>query len=226
MQPLDFILNFGGAITAFSEQYSEWILPLFFVLIFCETGLVFTPFLPGSTLLLIAGGLAAAGDFALYEILGVLIAAALLGDAMGFFFGRLLGAGSSLIKPAYLAKANAFRARFGSMAYAIARFVPVARGLVPFIAGANGIAYRAFLPSNAIGVAASVTVFCGAGYFSTQLRQVPPAAWVALGAVIAAAAAVFLVRRHRHRRREQAIRSEETAPSASSQRPDHDSLDL
>ena len=156
MQPLDFVLHFCAAIAAFSQQYSEWILPLFFVLIFCETGLVFAPVLPGSTLLLIAGGLAAEGDFALYEIVGVLIAAALLGDAMGFFFGRLLGVGSSLIKPAYLAKANSFQARFGSKAYAIARLVPMARGLVPFLAGANGVPYRSFFPSNAIGVAASI----------------------------------------------------------------------
>ena len=174
---MDFVIHFGDTIAAFSQQHSEWLLPLFFVLIFCETGLVLTPFLPGSTLLLIAGGFAARGDFALYEIVGLLAVAATLGDSMGFFFGRLLGLNSRFIKPAYLAKANAFQTRFGAKAYALARFVPIARGLVPFIAGANGVPYRVFLPPNATGVVLCVTSFCAAGYFSAELQQVPPLAW-------------------------------------------------
>ena len=188
MQPIDFVIHFGDSIAAFSQPHSEWLLPLFFVLIFvlyfvlyfvlifCETGLVLTPFLPGRTLLLIAGGLAARGDFARYEIAGRLAVAATLGDSMGFFFGRLLGLNSRFIKPAYLAKVNAFQTRFGVKAYALARFVPIARGLVPFIAGANGVRYRVFLPPNATGVVLCVTSFCAAGYFSAELQQVPPLA--------------------------------------------------
>lgn len=196
---MDFVIHFGDSIAAFSQQYSEWLLPLFFVLIFCETGLVLTPFLPGSTLLLIAGGFAARGDFALYEIVGLLVVAATLGDSMGFFFGRLLGLNSRFIKPAYLAKANAFQIRFGAKAYALARFVPIARGLVPFIAGANGVPYRVFLPANAAGVVLCVTSFCAAGYFSAELQQVPPLAWAALAIIMGVGAGSFVWRRLRRR---------------------------
>lgn len=227
MEPLDFILNFGGVVSVFSQQYSEWIMPLFFVLIFCETGLVLTPFLPGSTLLVIAGGLAADGDFTLYEIFGLLMTAALLGDSMGFFFGRLLGLNSTFIKPTYLSKANAFQNRFGTRAYAFARFVPIARGLVPFIAGANNVPYRSFLPANAAGVILCVSIFCSFGYFSAQLRNVPLAIWVAIALATVLTAAILLWR-WRRLHRDAPGRAKIVAPpfeQVTTRKPDHDPSD-
>ncbi|TCW75498.1 hypothetical protein C5O80_37545 [Burkholderia sp. SRS-46] len=218
MNALNFISNFGGAIVAFSDQHSEWVFPVFFLVIFCETGLVLTPFIPGGALLLAAGGLAARGDFTLPGIIGLLVPAALLGDSMSFFFGRMLGLGSGIIKPRYLERAQRFQQRYGSKTFVLARPVPIVRGLIPFMAGATGIRYHQFAPANAVGVGVSVAGYCSAGYFAGSIQHLPRWAWVvvASGLLVAVAGTAY------RRRRSKPAPAPSARPSASSFKEPYD----
>lgn len=135
------------------------------LVVFCETGLIVTPFLPGDSLLFAAGALAATGAFDVPTLMAALFAAAVLGDAVNYAVGKRLGrpAALRLVRPERLAQAEAFYARHGPRAVVLARFVPILRTVAPFVAGMGAMDAGRFTRYNVIGAALWVVPLVGAG---------------------------------------------------------------
>lgn len=169
---IDFILHIDQHLIALTAQYGIWIYAILFLIVFCETGLVVTPFLPGDSLLFAAGAVAAASAGALnvHLIVAVLLAAAILGDASNFEIGKYFGAklfarpNSRLFKPEYLAKTHQFYEKYGGKTIILARFVPIVRTFAPFVAGMGKMHYGHFLRYNIIGAMAWVVSLAYLGY--------------------------------------------------------------
>jgi membrane-associated protein len=168
---MEYVMHFDRYIPLIMEQYGVLIYVLLFIIIFCETGLVVTPFLPGDSLLFACGALSAAsaglhvGYFAL-----VCLAAAILGDTSNYWIGevfgnKLLAMKSSLIKPEHVEKAQHFYEKHGHKAIFLCRFVPIVRTFAPFVAGIGTMHYRTFIVYNVAGAIAWVGLFTAAGYF-------------------------------------------------------------
>lgn len=170
---LDFILHIDVHLTQLVADYGVWTYGILFATLFCETGLVVTPFLPGDSLLFMAGTLAARPDNALNIHLMVLLmlGAAVLGDAVnyaiGHFFGEKLfsNPNAKLFKRKHLERTQAFYERHGGKTIIIARFVPIVRTFAPFVAGMGGMRYGRFLAYNVIGALMWVLLLTYAGYF-------------------------------------------------------------
>ena len=169
---LDFILHIDQHLIALAAQYGIWIYAILFIIVFCETGLVVTPFLPGDSLLFAAGAVAAAsaGTLNVHIIVAVLLIAAVLGDASNFEIGKYFGAklfarpNSKIFKPEYLAKTHAFYEKYGGKTIILARFVPIVRTFAPFVAGMGKMHYGHFLRYNIIGAIAWVVSLAYLGY--------------------------------------------------------------
>ncbi len=174
---IDFILNIDKHMVEIVNQYHLWTYAILFLIIFCETGLVVTPFLPGDSLLFVAGAIAALGDSPLNIHLMVLIvfAAAFLGDSCNYVIGRFFGErlfrnpDSKIFKRSYLEKTHRFYDKYGGKTIIIARFVPIVRTFAPFVAGMGKMNYTYFIIYNAVGGAAWVAIFCYVGYFFGDL---------------------------------------------------------
>jgi membrane-associated protein len=172
---IDFILNIDAHLTEFVAEYGAWVYGLLFVVVFAETGLVVAPFLPGDSLLFAAGGLAATGALDIRVVVVLLIVAAIVGDAVNYSVGRYLGprmfhaddsAGllHRLLNRHHLDRAHEFFERHGGKAVVLARFVPIVRTFVPFVAGAGAMRYSVFAFYNVAGALLWVAVCVGAGY--------------------------------------------------------------
>jgi membrane-associated protein len=172
---IDFILNIDAHLTEFVAEYGAWVYGLLFVVVFAETGLVVAPFLPGDSLLFAAGGLAATGALDIRVVVVLLIVAAIAGDAVNYSVGRYLGprmfhaddsAGvlHRLLNRHHLDRAHEFFERHGGKAVVLARFVPIVRTFVPFVAGAGAMRYSVFALYNVAGALLWVAVCVGAGY--------------------------------------------------------------
>lgn len=162
-------------------QYGPWMYAILFVVIFCETGLVVTPFLPGDSLLFAAGALAAATSHVdaagavvgldIVVMVPLLIVAAVLGDAVNFAIGARVGPSIlerekiRFIKRSHLEKTQRFYETHGSKTIVLARFVPIVRTFAPFVAGIGKMRYRTFALFNVLGAVVWVIVCAGAGYF-------------------------------------------------------------
>ena len=175
---IDFILHIDRHLVEISAQYGVWIYAVLFLIIFCETGLVVTPFLPGDSLLFAAGGIAAVGSMNIHVMVALLLAAAILGDATNFmigkFFGRKLFANpdSKIFRQSYLEKTHAFYEKHGGKTIIIARFVPIVRTFAPFVAGMGDMHYGTFTRYNIIGAVLWVLAFSYAGYFFANIPVV------------------------------------------------------
>ena len=169
---LDFILHIDQHLIALAAQYGIWIYAILFIIVFCETGLVVTPFLPGDSLLFSTGAVAAAsaGTLNVHIIVVLLLAAAILGDASNFEIGKHFGAklfsrpDSKIFKPEYLAKTHQFYEKYGGKTIILARFVPIVRTFAPFVAGMGKMHYGHFLRYNIIGAIAWVVSLAYLGY--------------------------------------------------------------
>lgn len=178
MQIIDFILHIDQHLIFMTENYGAWIYGILFLIIFCETGLVVTPFLPGDSLLFATGAIAATG--ALDPVLmGVLIiVAAFLGDNVNYWFGRTTGPkvfasqSSRLFNRSYLEKTEVFYEKHGHKAVIIARFLPIFRTFVPFVAGIGRMPYVRFLSFSLAASLVWVVLFIGAGYFFGNIPAV------------------------------------------------------
>ena len=156
-------------------SYGIWIYAILFLIIFAETGLVVTPFLPGDSLLFAAGALCASGALDLAGVALLLVVAAILGDAANYAIGRVIGTRiihlsqtdprwGRWVKPTHLARAHEFFEKHGGKAIVLARFMPIVRTFVPFVAGVAEMGYPAFALYNVTGAVAWVGVCVGAGY--------------------------------------------------------------
>jgi membrane-associated protein len=172
---LDFLLHFDTYLTRFVQDYGTLTYGILFAIIFAETGLVVTPFLPGDSLLFAAGALAATGALNVWLLMAVLIAAAIAGDAVNYSVGRRLarrflddvpdtGLLFKLVKREHVRRAHDFFETHGGKAVVLARFVPIVRTFVPFVAGGAGMSYHLFALYNITGGIAWVGICVGAGY--------------------------------------------------------------
>lgn len=170
LQVIDFVLHIDVHLHAIITQYGAWSYLVLFLIVFAETGLVVTPFLPGDSLLFAAGALCTGESLQFVPLTLILFVAAILGDAANYHIGRYLGpkvlAGQNrFLKPEYLAKTQAFYDKYGVKTIVIARFVPIVRTFAPFLAGVGKMSYRTFVTYNIIGAGLWVGICCTAGYF-------------------------------------------------------------
>jgi membrane-associated protein len=172
---IDIFINLDVYLAELVAQYGIWVYGLLFAIIFAETGLVVAPFLPGDSLLFAAGALAATGPLEARWLFGLLVVAAILGDAVNYAVGRYVGprvfrADDStgtlhrMLNRRHLERAHDFFERYGGMAVVLARFVPIVRTFVPFVAGAGAMRYTAFALYNVVGAVLWVGICVGAGY--------------------------------------------------------------
>ena len=168
---IDFILHIDQHLAALSAEYGVWIYAILFLIIFCETGLVVTPFLPGDSLLFAAGGIAALGEMNIHLMVALLLVAAILGDAVNFAIGKYFGArlfanpDSKIFRRAYLDKTHAFYEKHGGKTIVLARFIPIIRTFAPFVAGVSEMAHKKFQLFNIVGAVTWVVLLIAAGYF-------------------------------------------------------------
>ena len=178
-QVLDLFLHLQDHLHHLTREHGAWVYGILFLIVFAETGLVVTPFLPGDSLLFAVGAIAANADSGLNVFAAgvVLILAAVLGDTVNYTVGKFAGAALSkkyprLIKPEYLAKTHEFFERYGGKTIILARFVPIIRTFAPFIAGMGSMNYRLFLLYNVVGGIAWVLIFVLLGYWFGTLEIV------------------------------------------------------
>ncbi|MGZ5102211.1 MAG: VTT domain-containing protein, partial [Usitatibacter sp.] len=154
---LDVVLHLDAHLIELVEAYGIWVYGILFAIIFSETGLVVTPFLPGDSLLFVAGAVAATGGLNVHALFVVLAIAAILGNTVNYAIGRWMGqyffkdGASRWLNPGHLEKAHAFYERHGGKAIVLARFVPLVRTFTPFVAGVAQMSYRRFAVYNLVG---------------------------------------------------------------------------
>ena len=174
-EALQFILEIDHHLAALATSYGPWIYGILFAIVFAETGLVVTPILPGDSLLFAAGALAGAGILDIWLTAGLLLVAAIVGDAVNYSIGRSIGPRifvasdtstrlQRMLNREHLEKAHAFFEKYGGKAVVIARFVPIVRTFVPFVAGAGYMTYSTFAFYNVAGAVLWVAVCVGGGY--------------------------------------------------------------
>ncbi|MFO1371471.1 MAG: DedA family protein [Candidatus Competibacteraceae bacterium] len=171
---LSFFLHLDRHLAELVNHYGSWIYAILFTIIFCETGLVVTPFLPGDSLLFAAGALAAVGQMNIHGLFLLLAVAAIAGNTVNYTVGRYLGekafsADARILKQAYLDRTHRFFERHGGKTIVITRFVPIVRTFAPFVAGAGGMTYSRFLFYNVAGGVAWTASFLYGGYFFGNL---------------------------------------------------------
>lgn len=171
---IDFILHIDVHLSELFSQYGLWIYGILFLIIFCETGLVVTPFLPGDSLLFATGALvaiSASSGLDVNVMALVVISAAILGNIVNYTIGRFFGKQlfsnptSKIFRRDYLDKAHVFYEKHGGVAIILTRFVPIVRTFAPFVAGMSGMTYARFIAYNIIGALLWVGIFLYAGYF-------------------------------------------------------------
>ena len=168
---LDLILHLDAHLLALVQEYGVWVYAILFVIIFAETGLVVTPFLPGDSLLFVTGALCGMGSLELQILMPLLIVAAFSGDNTNYWVGRLLGlrllnhASQKLIKHEHLEKTHLFFDKHGGKTIIFARFLPIIRTFAPFVAGIGTMNYRSFVMFSALGSVAWIGGLTIAGYF-------------------------------------------------------------
>jgi membrane-associated protein len=171
-QFIDILLHLQDHLHQLTQDYGVWIYAILFVIIFCETGLVVTPFLPGDSLLFAVGALAAdpKSGLNIWIAGGLMLIAAILGDTVNYWIGR--GAGEQLtrrfpriIKPEYLERTHAFFEKYGGKTIILARFVPIVRTFAPFVAGSGAMDYRRFMLFNVTGAVLWIGLILPAGWY-------------------------------------------------------------
>ena len=182
----DLAVHLDRHLAAFIAQHGAWVYGLLFVIVFCETGLVVMPFLPGDSLLFVVGTLAAVGGMDIALVMGVLVAAALCGDNVNYWIGRWTGTRllSRWINPVYLQRTREFYARHGGKTIVIARFVPIVRTYVPFVAGLGAMPYVRYLAFCVAGALLWVGSLCLAGYLFGNIPAVKSNLTVVIIAIV------------------------------------------
>ena len=164
------LLALDQTVATLAAQYGEWVYAILFVIIFAETGLVVCPFLPGDSILFIAGTVVAVANLNVHGLVVVLIVAAVLGDSVNYGVGHYIGPkafqrpDSRWFRQEYLRRTQAFYDKYGGLTIIIGRFVPIIRTFAPFLAGVAGMSYRRFLCFNIVGGCLWISSLVYAGY--------------------------------------------------------------
>ena len=203
---VDYFLHLDAHLTALTAQYGAWTYAILFLVVFCETGLVVTPFLPGDSLLFAAGALAALGPLNPVLLFVLLALAAIVGDTVNYwighkFGGRILQHESRWLKRSHIERTHAFYEKHGPKTIVLARFVPIVRTFAPFVAGVGAMTYRRFVIYNIAGGIVWVALFLLAGYFFGNLPVVRDNFSLVILAIIALSLLPAVVEFLRHRRR-------------------------
>ena len=203
---VDFILHIGDHLQELVNNYGNWIYAILFAIVFCETGLVVLPFLPGDSMLFAAGTIAAVGDMNIFVLIGLLIVAAILGDFVNFEIGKHFGQklfsnpNSKIFKQSYLQKTHDYYEKYGGRTIIIARFIPIVRTFAPFVGGMGNMNYAQFARYNILGAVLWVVSFTTLGYFFGQLPFVKEHfSWIMI-AIIVFSVVPMIVEIIRHRK--------------------------
>lgn len=186
----DFIMNLDKYINILIQDFGIWTYLILFLIIFCETGLVVTPFLPGDSLLFAAGAFAAQGSLKVSWLFIILSAAAVLGDTVNYWIGHFIGPkvfqkeNVRFLKKEYLDRTHQFYEKYGGETIIIARFIPIIRTFAPFVAGIGKMTYWKFISYNIIGGIGWVAVFVFGGYFFGNLPFVKQHFTIIIAAII------------------------------------------
>ncbi|GDX66649.1 membrane protein [Chlorobiota bacterium] len=188
---IDLFLHLDKYLADLVIHYGSWVYGILTIIVFCETGLVITPFLPGDSLLFAIGALCAVGSLNPFIIAPLLFIAAISGDNLNYWFGRTIGSkafsnpDSKIFKQSYLQKTQSFYTNYGSKTIVIARFVPIVRTFAPFVAGLGKMNYRVFLSFSVGGALLWIILLISAGYFFGQIEFVKKNFSVVVLAIIA-----------------------------------------
>lgn len=184
------VLHLDQYLDLIIRNYGVWAYAILFLIIFSETGLVVTPFLPGDSLLFAAGAIAARGSLNVWWLAGVLVVAAVAGDAVNYWVGRAAGARLfrdgkvRFLKQEHLDRTHRFYERHGAETIILARFVPIIRTFAPFVAGLGKMTYRRFATYNVVGGVAWIAIFVFGGHYFGNLPIVKRNFTLAILAVI------------------------------------------
>jgi membrane-associated protein len=174
---IDFFLHLDKHLSQVISQYGTWTHLILFLIVFCETGLVITPFLPGDSLLFAAGTFAALGALDVRLVIVLLIIAAVLGDTLNYWVGSYIGPRAfrgnvRFLKQEYLERTHAFYEKHGGKTVILARFIPIIRTFAPFVAGVGAMSYPKFILYNVVGAVLWVVLFVLGGYFFGNIPTV------------------------------------------------------
>ncbi len=205
---IDFILHVDVHLAELTRRYGLWIYAILFLILFCETGLVVTPFLPGDSLLFIAGVLAALPENHLnvHLMVTIMVIAAVLGDAVNYTMGRIFGEkmfqnpDSRLFRRSHLEKTHLFYKKHGGKAVVLARFIPIIRTFAPFVAGMGKMSYRYFSLYNLTGALIWVVSFTYAGWLFGDLPVVKNNLKLLIVAIIIVSLLPVIIEIWRHRK--------------------------
>lgn len=172
---ISFILHLDSHLSALIAKHGAATYAILWGIVFCETGLVVTPFLPGDSLLFAAGAFAGLGQLALLPLMAVFISSAILGDALNYAIGSTLGTwltSRGIVNQSYITKTEQFYSKYGGKTIVLARFVPIVRTFAPFVAGVGSMNYGSFALYNVAGALIWTVLFVGAGFFFGNLPVV------------------------------------------------------
>ncbi len=203
---IDFFLHLDRHLSVIIQDYGVWTYAILFLIIFCETGLVVTPILPGDSLLFAVGSFAAIGALDVRIVLLTLTVAAILGDTVNYGIGHFMGPkvflkkDSRIFRKEYLDKTHRFYERYGGKTIIFARFVPIVRTFAPFVAGVGSMSYSRFIAFNIAGGVAWIAAFILAGYFFGAIPMVKKNFTIVIFAIIFLSILPGVIEYLRHRR--------------------------
>jgi membrane-associated protein len=204
LQLIDWFRHLDAHLAELIRDHGRWIYGILFGIIFCETGLVVTPILPGDSLLFAAGALAAKGAMNIPLLWLVLVVAAVGGDNMNYWIGRYVGLkvfkdDARILKTSYLHKTQGFFEKYGGKTVVLARFMPIVRTYAPFVAGASRMPYSRYLMYSVGGGLAWITIFLWGGFFFGNIPFVQKHFEYVVVVIVAVSLAPALVEYVRHR---------------------------
>ena len=206
---IDILLHLDKHLAGIIQQYGVWTYLILFLIIFCETGLVVTPILPGDSLLFATGAFTATGSLDLFTVLILLTVAAILGDTVNYWIGAFIGPKafqyekSRLFKKEYLIRTHEFYEKHGGKTIIIARFMPIIRTFAPFVAGIGKMTYARFLLYNVAGGTLWIALFVLGGYFFGNIPFVKKNFTLVILAIIFLSILPGIIEFIRHKKRKQ-----------------------
>lgn len=206
---IDIVLHLDVHLLSLAQEYGVWVYAILFLIIYCETGLVVTPFLPGDSLLFVAGALCGLGALQLEWLVPLLMLAAFSGDNTNYWIGRLIGVrllnrANGLIKREHIDKTHAFYEKHGGKTILLARFLPIVRTFAPFVAGIGLMNYRLFMLFSALGALIWIGSLTVAGYFFGNIPVVKDNLTLMILGIIVVSLLPAIREFIRHRRRRSA----------------------